>query len=79
MIDGTVSKGQTWIINTWYITLESGGGKGAVAYRHTGDYTNILMADGHAEGQKRRNLPDIVTSTKHPGPGSSPTWPYIYK
>ena len=79
LIDGTVSKGQTWIVNTWYITLTSGGGKGAVAYRHTGSYTNILMADGHAEAQKMHNLPDIVTSTKHPGRGSSSTWPFIYQ
>ncbi|MBE6370478.1 MAG: type II secretion system protein [Lentisphaerae bacterium] len=79
MIDGTVSKGQTWLLNTWYITLTAGGGKGAVAYRHTGSYTNILMADGHAEAQKMRNLPDIVTSTKHPGRGTSSTWPFLYK
>jgi len=79
MADGIVSKGQTWIINTWYITQTAGGGKGAVAYRHTGNYTNILMADGHAEAQKMRNLPDIATSTKHPGRGTSSTWPFIYK
>ena len=79
LIDSNVSKGQYSAINTWYLTLSTGGGKGCVSYHHPGSFANLLMSDGHAESQKYRNLPNIVTSTTHPDRGTSSTWPYPYK
>ena len=79
LIDGIVSKKQSLVTNTWFITLSSAGGNGSVDYRHPGSNTHILMADGHGEAQKMRNCPDIATSKTHPGRGTISGFLFVYQ
>ena len=79
LIDSDVSKKQSNATNTWFITLSSAGGGGAVDYRHPGSNANILMADGHGEPQKMQKCPDIVTSTTHPGRGTISGFFFVYQ
>ena len=77
LADALLEKKYPEATNTWFLSLTGGS---AVGYRHSGKKTNILMADGHAESQTMRLVPDIATSPTHPRKMTPETsYPWIYK
>ena len=77
LVDAMLEKKHSEASRLSYLTSTDGG---TVDYRHSGKKTNILMADGHAESQTMRTVPDIATSPTHPRNMTPQTSnPWIYK